>query len=161
MDTLSHIDPSLVFPAPGLPRGHVVLGYDERGHCPMLIDNQCSIYEHRPRTCRTYDCRVFAAAGLLPHEPGKAGIAARATRWEFRYPTEADRTQHAAVRAAAVFLQQQSGALPEAASPTNATQLAVSAIEVHDAFIERDQGGEARVVAPPLEAVRVELTRRR
>lgn len=48
MDTLSHIDPSLVFPAPGLPRGHVVLGYDERGHCPMLIDNQCSIYEHRP-----------------------------------------------------------------------------------------------------------------
>ena len=24
----------------------------------------CSIYDHRPRTCRTFDCRVFAAAGV-------------------------------------------------------------------------------------------------
>jgi Fe-S-cluster containining protein len=30
----------------------------------MLIDNRCSIYPHRPRTCGTYDCRVFPAAGL-------------------------------------------------------------------------------------------------
>src|SRR6266508_6252442 len=51
-DTLAHIPPELLFPAPGLPTGHVLLGYDERGHCPMLIDNQCSIYEHRPRTDR-------------------------------------------------------------------------------------------------------------
>ncbi len=47
-------------PAPG----HVLMGYDERGHCPMLVDDRCSIYEHRPRTCRTYDCRVIAAAGV-------------------------------------------------------------------------------------------------
>ena len=63
-DTLAHIPPELLFPAPLAPRGHVVLGYDERGHCPMLVDDQCSIYEHRPRTCRTYDCRVFPAAGI-------------------------------------------------------------------------------------------------
>src|SRR5262245_45885670 len=63
-DTLAHIPPALLFPAPQMTRGHVVLGYDERGHCPMLADDGCSIYEHRPRTCRTYDCRVFAAAGV-------------------------------------------------------------------------------------------------
>ncbi len=39
-DTLAHIPAELLFPAPGLPPGHVVLGYDERGHCPMLIDER-------------------------------------------------------------------------------------------------------------------------
>ena len=63
-DTLSHIPAELLFPAPRLPRGHVLLGYDERGHCPMLVDDQCSIYEHRPVTCRAYDCRVFPATGV-------------------------------------------------------------------------------------------------
>ena len=62
-DTLAHIPPELVFRAPGLPIGNVVLGHDENGHCPMLIDGACSIYEHRPRACRTYDCRIFAATG--------------------------------------------------------------------------------------------------
>ena len=160
-DTLSHIDPSLVFPAPGLPRGHVVLGYDERGRCPMLIDSKCSIYEHRPQTCRTYDCRIFPAVGLQPDEPGKAGIAAQAKRWRFSHPTEGERTQHAAVRAAAVFIRRHADSLPAAAAPANTTQLAVSAIEVHDAFIEHDQNGGTSIIDPPIEAVRVELTRRR
>src|SRR4051794_37734314 len=64
VETLAHIPTELLFPAPRLPRGHLLLGYDERGHCPMLVDDKCSIYEHRPRTCRTYDCRVFPAAGV-------------------------------------------------------------------------------------------------
>ena len=68
-DALAHIPAALLFPAPGRPHGHVLLGFDERGHCPMLVEGGCSIYEHRPRTCRTYDCRVFAATGL---EPGAA-----------------------------------------------------------------------------------------
>ena len=71
-DTLAHIPTDLLFPAPGLPPGHVVLGYDERGHCPMLIDDKCSIYEHRPRTCRTYDCRIFPAAGLDLEDPTRS-----------------------------------------------------------------------------------------
>src|SRR5688572_23451385 len=56
-ETLAQIPRELLFPAPGSP-GHVVLGYDDHGRCPMLVDEKCSIYEHRPRTCRTYDCRV-------------------------------------------------------------------------------------------------------
>ncbi|HJV08323.1 MAG TPA: YkgJ family cysteine cluster protein, partial [Acidimicrobiales bacterium] len=51
-ETLARIPPALLFPAPGLPKGHVVMGYDERGHCPMFVDGGCSIYEARPRTCR-------------------------------------------------------------------------------------------------------------
>src|SRR6185295_19764588 len=70
-DTLSRIPTGLLFPAPRMPQGHVLLGYDEQGHCPMLIDDTCSIYEHRPRTCRTYDCRVLAAAGVGIDEGAK------------------------------------------------------------------------------------------
>src|SRR5437763_4457379 len=63
-ETLARIPAALLAPAPGRPSGHMVLGYDDRGQCPMLVDNQCSIYSHRPRTCRAYDCRVFAATGI-------------------------------------------------------------------------------------------------
>lgn len=158
-DTLAHVPAGLLFPAPGLPRGHVLLGYDERGHCPMLVDDRCSIYEHRPQTCRTYDCRVFAAAGLTIDDDDKVSIARRAQRWEFSFPTRADRTRHDAVRAAATFLRDHGEELPPAA---NTTRLAIMAIEVHDAFLRRDEStGETAVVAPDPEAVRIELRRRR
>jgi Fe-S-cluster containining protein len=94
---LAHINPALLFPAPGRP-GFKLLGYDERGHCPMLINDQCSIYEHRPRACRTYDCRVFPAAGLEPDEPGKEALTQRIRRWRFTYADAAARREHDDVR---------------------------------------------------------------
>jgi Fe-S-cluster containining protein len=103
VDALAHIPKALRFPAPGLPKGHVLLGYDERGRCPMLTDAGCSIYEHRPRTCRTYDCRVFEAAGLDVGDE-KPLIAQRARRWRFDHPTPEDRGDHDAVRRAAAAL---------------------------------------------------------
>jgi Fe-S-cluster containining protein len=139
-DTLAYIPAALLFPAPRLPRGHVLLGYDERGHCPMLIDNQCSIYEHRPQTCRTYDCRVFPAAGVgIDDDDDKALIARQARRWQFSYPTPDDRARQRAVRAAATFLREHGELLAGADVPTNATQRAVRAIEIHDAFLRRDE----------------------
>jgi hypothetical protein len=130
-DTLAHIPAELLFPAPRLPRGHVLLGYDERGHCPMLVDGRCAIYEHRPRTCRTYDCRVFPAAGVeVDHDdPGKARIADRARRWRFTFPADDDRRRHEAVRAAAAALRAGSAGAP------TVTQLAVRAIETHEEFL--------------------------
>src|SRR3954449_1100621 len=74
-DTLAHIPPELLFDAPLMPPGHVVLGYDHAGRCPLLGEAGCSIYEHRPRACRTYDCRVLPAAGDQPGHRG--GPAAR------------------------------------------------------------------------------------
>ena len=107
LDTLAHIPTQLLFPAPRRPQGHVVLGHDERGHCPMLIDNRCSIYEHRPRTCRTYDCRVFAATGLdaADGDERKSAIAERVERWRFDHRTEDDRSAHAAVWDAVVRIR--------------------------------------------------------
>ena len=131
-DTLAHIPSDLLFPAPRLPRGHVVMGYDERGHCPMLIDHACSIYQHRPRTCRTYDCRVFPAAGIEIDDADKALINERARRWSFRYPTADDRSRHDAVRSAAAFVQNQD-------TRPSATEVAVRAVELHDQFLPREE----------------------
>jgi hypothetical protein len=112
------------------------MGYDERGHCPMLVDERCSIYEHRPRTCRTYDCRVFPAAGVTP-DPGSP-VSERARQWTFRHPSDQDRTEHDAVRAAAAFLEaRHDEVFPDAPLPTE-TQRAVMAIDVHELFLAQD-----------------------
>jgi hypothetical protein len=159
-DTLSHIPPELQFAAPGLPHGHVLLGYDERGHCPMLVDNHCSIYEHRPRTCRTYDCRVFPAAGLAI-DTDTTLIGRQARRWQFNVSTPAEQTQLDAVRATAMFLQKHTDLFPNGTAPTNATQLAVVAIELHDLFLGHDnETDQTTVVTPDPELIRVELRRR-
>ncbi len=159
-DTLAHIPRDLRFPAPGLPEGHVVLGYDQNGHCPMLDDDRCSIYEHRPRTCRTYDCRVFPAAGI-DIEQEKPLIARRAHRWRFAVPTEVDGLRHAAVRAAAAFLREHRARLPEGVIPADPTQVAVAAVEVHDVFLRFDEAtGRTVVVSPEPEVVEAALRRR-
>ena len=134
-DTLAHIPAGLLFPAPRLPAGHMLLGYDERGHCPMLVDNQCSIYEHRPRTCRTYDCRVFPAAAVDLDDPEKAEITRRARRWRFSHPSAADRVEHDAVQAAGRFLAEHRAELPEPAARANATQRAALAVELFELFL--------------------------
>jgi len=127
-DTLARIPPELLFPAPGRPKGEVLLGYDERGHCPMLVDGRCSIYEHRPRTCRTYDCRIYAATGLDvdAEDDRKAPVARQARRWRFSFPTGDDRRRQAAVRAAVRTVR-----------ATSVTQLAVRAVERHEEFLDR------------------------
>jgi len=102
-DTLAHIPKQLLFPAPQQP-DEVVMGYDERGHCPMLVDDRCSIYEHRPQACRTYDCRVLSAAGLTLDDEDKRAIAERVARWRFSYPTDADVRAQQEVRARAATL---------------------------------------------------------
>ena len=127
----------------------------------MLIDDRCSIYEDRPVTCRTYDCRIFTAAGLEIDERDKAPIARQVRRWRFSDPTPADTAEHDAVRAAASFLGEHVDLLPDTAVPANVTERAVSAIEIHDVFLRRDeQTGQAAVVTPDPEVVRVALTRR-
>jgi len=135
-DTLAHIPKALRFPAPGLPKGHVLLPYDEHGRCPMLVDGACSIYEHRPRTCRTYDCRIFTATGTSPDEPTKAEIASRVDRWRFTVGTVEEQRVLDAMHAAAAYLRAHPELLREAGIPDNATQLAVTAVAVHESFVD-------------------------
>ncbi|MGB8860678.1 MAG: YkgJ family cysteine cluster protein [Ilumatobacteraceae bacterium] len=150
IDALAHIPKALVFPAPRAPRGHVLMGYNEHGRCPMLRETGCSIYEHRPRTCRTYDCRVFPAAGVLPEGHDKAAIAATAGRWVFTYTTDEQLALHDAVRAAAAFMRSRTAELGEDA-PHTTTQLAVAAVDVHALFND---------ATPTVDAVRVQLRHR-
>jgi Fe-S-cluster containining protein len=155
-DALAHIPAALRFPAPFLPDGHVLLGYDRRGHCPMLVDGRCSIYEHRPRTCRTYDCRVFPAAGLQP-DADKPAIDRQARRWTFTHPTPTDHAQHDAVRRAAAFVAEHPDARPDGAGAPPPTQLAVLAVGLRRHFLD----GSDAAVTPAPDAVRVEIDRRR
>lgn len=158
-DALAHIPAELLFPAPRAPRGHVLMGYDERGRCPMLTDHGCSIYAHRPRTCRTYDCRVFAATEVAPDADGdatKADIARRARRWRFDHPAPDDRARHDASVAAARYLVERRAALPDGIVPPVPTQLAVLAVELHECFLDGPPTTDAVT-----DAVQVALTRRR
>jgi uncharacterized protein len=131
-DALAHIPAELLFPAPMQPRGHLLLGYDERGHCPMLVDGACSIYAHRPRTCRTYDCRVFAATGVEVEGDEKTGIARQVRRWRFSYPTPEDRAARESVHVAVTFLRS------EAVTPMPPTQLAIRAIEACEPVVRSE-----------------------
>lgn len=159
--TIRRIPRALLFPAPGMPRGNVLMGYDENGHCPMFVDGRCSIYEHRPRTCRTYDCRVFPAAGVELADSDKAQITERTRRWEFDFPSERDRSLHAAVRSAASFLRAHADQLPQGAVPRHPTQLAFLAVEIHGVFLEHDDDGKLRPAAPPLDVVLIAVRRAR
>jgi len=135
-DTLRRIPRQLLFAAPGLSAGNVLMGFDEDGRCPMLVDEKCSIYAHRPQTCRTYDCRVFPAAGIDGGDQAKARLNERIRRWKFSYPTSHDREEHAAVLAAAAFLRDHTNCFPVGLVPSNPTQLAVLALIVYDVFVD-------------------------
>ena len=102
----------------------------------MLTDAGCSIYEDRPRTCRTYDCRLFAAVGMSLEEDEKAAINERVARWRFRYPTPADAQQEAAVRAAAAHMWEHGEPGPGYVIPVNVTNVAVRAVELYEQFLE-------------------------
>ena len=156
-DTLVHIPRDLLFPAPGMPEGHVVLGYDERGHCPMLVDGHCSIYQHRPRTCRTYDCRVLPAAGFQHDDDVPVEIGRRASRWRFTHQTDVARVQHVAVEAAATFLAEHPDVLPPESGRPSLTRLAALAVEIYECFVTTDASGTRRVVDPDPAAVRSAL----
>lgn len=131
------IPAALLVPAPGAGAGHRVMGYDERGRCPMLTAGRCTIYADRPRTCRTYDCRIFAATGLAEPGPQRAAVMARAARWRFDYADAADRRRHQALRAAAWSVVGSADLLDDVL-PGNATQLAMLLVRHHALLLATD-----------------------
>lgn len=153
--TLKHIPKKLLSPAPSMPKGHQLMGYTPAGHCPMLQQNQCSIYHHRPQTCRNYDCRVFAAAGISAGDASKQAINERVQRWRFSYPSQLDRDEHEAVKAAARFIQHQADHFPGGRIPTNPSQLAILALKVYEVFLPGyERKPEAEIAQQVVEASR-------
>ena len=136
-ETLASIPKEFQFPAPGFPKGYVVLGYDQNGKCPMLVKTKCSIYKRRPATCRIFDCRIFPATGIPAGEDDNNPIAQQAKRWAFSYPTRSDHDLHTAVRTAASFLYDRAELFPSGLIPQNKIQLAFLAIRVCDLFYDK------------------------
>lgn len=121
----------------------------------MLQQNQCLIYHHRPQTCRNYDCRVFAAAGISAGDASKQAINERVQRWRFSYPSQLDRDEHEAVKAAARFIQHQADHFPGGRIPTNPSQLAILALKVYEVFLPGyERKSEAEIAQQVVEASR-------
>ena len=151
---LKHIPAALLFPAPGLAAGHMIMGYNKQGACPMLVDDACSIYEHRPQTCRDYDCRIFAATNIAAGGNNKVSVNEQAARWQFEYAADADRLQQAAVTSAINFLAEHHGLFAAGLLPTNPTQIALLAISIHQLFLdstERSPSETASVITEMIE----------
>jgi len=143
-ETLRSIPRALLFPAPGQPKGHVLMGYNDRGECPMLKGNDCSIYEHRPQTCRDYDCRIFAATGIAVDQETQPEIAERVKQWVFSYEDDAGREQPALVQKAAAFLMNNRDLFPPGALPSYPVQLAALAVRVYGLFAHQDAAPRAQ-----------------
>jgi uncharacterized protein len=155
-ETLAEVPGELLFAAPGMPAGHVVLPFDARGRCPLLDEGgRCTIYAQRPLTCRTYDCRVFAAAGL---DADREEITARALRWRFTCPAPEDSALQAAVAAAAHWISAHAAAFPGGAVPDDPAQLAVLAVRVAGVFVPDGPAAagadDAMIAAAIVEAAR-------
>lgn len=151
-DALAHIPSDRLVEMPGDPSGTRLMGYDAHGHCPMLKDGDCSIYSHRPDTCRTYDCRVFTAAGM-DAGPGRGVINERVARWRFEYPDAGDTREQSAVRAAAAFLRQHPVRFPNGHVPARAADIAVLAVKAYPVFMGA-AGSHEDTVAGIIEACR-------
>jgi Fe-S-cluster containining protein len=134
-ETLEKIGPDAVMQASGMPRGHRLMGHDAEGLCPQMNHGRCAVYAHRPRTCRAYDCRVFAAAGILESQD-KPLINERVARWKFDYPTDRDQREHDAVRDAARFILDHANLFPRGRIPESPSQLATLALKVHPVFLD-------------------------
>jgi Fe-S-cluster containining protein len=131
--TIRRIPRALLFPALGLPKGHMLMGYRDDGSCPMLVDNECSIYEDRPQTCRDYDCRIFRATAV-PVDPAQTEIANRVKAWAFEFESDESREEQRMVKKAAAFLRKNTGLFPHRSIPSYPVQLAVLAIRIYRLF---------------------------
>jgi len=153
--TLHHIPQELLFPAPLRPHGHMVLGYDQQGRCPMLVINKCSIYRNRPATCRSFDCRILAASGLVTEDNVDNPIFQQARRWKFRCPTKNDHNMLSAVQDAAKFLTSHPEYFRDTIGPVDAIQYSVLAIKVYDVFIKNtNEFGKSGTASQDLKIVK-------
>lgn len=137
----------LLVRAPGMPKGHALLGYTDGGLCPMLDDGNCAIYSARPSTCRAFDCRVLAAAGLQMEGEWGERIDSRVRAWRFAYATPLARRRHLAIRRTVAFLRTHAALFPDGRVPTQPMTLAALAIRVHHVLLEARRGAKPEEIA--------------
>jgi len=101
--TLDMIPDEFFFEIPGAEE-FVFIGFDQQGHCPLLEEGRCSIYQDRPIACRTFDCRIYTATGIRPEKDSSSPISRRIGSWIFEYPTKEDHIQQWILKTAALIL---------------------------------------------------------
>jgi len=112
------------------------MGYGADGHCPMLRDRHCTVYAQRPQTCRDYDCRIFAAAGLPAGDETRRVINERVAAWQFSYDSPTAQNAHQAVTAAAAFIAAHQHDIDGIRFPGGPTGIAVLALKVYGVFLD-------------------------
>jgi Fe-S-cluster containining protein len=138
--------------------GLAFMGYRDDGTCPMLEGNSCTIYRDRPRTCRDYDCRIYAATGLAP-DGDRPVIQSRVAEWQFEYCSHDERGQHQAMVRAARFIQDHAALFPAALKAHVASAAAVLAFKAWEEFTQEKGDGSSdpspdSLIRRVLEAVR-------
>jgi len=141
---LKSIPREILFLAPLYPAGHMLMGYDRHGCCPMLQNDACAIYPSRPVACRVFDCRILAASGLLQDDSMHRPIVMHARRWKFQFPTAQDRSLYEAVQSAAAFLMNHPEIFGGQIASGNSIQISVLAIKVYEVFL--NGGVSAQVI---------------
>jgi hypothetical protein len=91
-DDLAHLD--LV----SHPKGGLALRKREDGACVHLGPIGCTVYAHRPRACRSYDCRIYSVIGVADHYDNDQ----TAPGWVFDVVTETDQLQGLALHLGAM-----------------------------------------------------------
>jgi len=127
-----------ILQVPGQRPGHLLMGFRENGSCTFLSDRACSIYPDRPRTCRDYDCRIYAATGLVP-AGDRPVISKRVASWRFSFPARQDHAEWTAVRRAAEFIGQHPQLFPATMRAGSPTAAAVLAIKSYGLFLLPEQ----------------------
>ena len=141
--TIGAVAKNLLVAAPGLPQGYKLIGFAANGSCALLKNGDCSIYSSRPQTCRDYDCRIFAAAGIDAGGADKATINQRVQEWQFSYATGRDQQIHNAIKTAASFIVKNRAAFPGGRAPARPSDIAVLAIKVHGVFLPPEMRNQA------------------
>jgi Fe-S-cluster containining protein len=148
---VAHIPVEWLIDPDNAPHGLRYMGYRDDGTCPMLQSGRCSVYVDRPQTCRDFDCRLFAAAGILSAGDNKPLINARIGKWRFTYATPADEAVHQAMRTATAFLNHPATRALAPRLPTSPIALAGLAFKAHGVFL--DPAHETWAIADCLQQV--------
>jgi Fe-S-cluster containining protein len=136
-ETLAVLPQELLVRAPGQYGGRSLLGYRDNGHCPMFDAGRgCTIYAKRPRTCRDYDCRVFAAAGAEAGGGDRSTINQRIRQWRFTFEDSTEQRRHDAMRAVARFIREHGASFPRGRAPRAPGEIAVVALKAHEVFLD-------------------------
>lgn len=106
----------------------------DNGECVHLLNGQCSIYDRRPQSCRTYDCRLHLF-WLKPPERASADFARMVfdmwDDWDIETPEDVDH-MFAISRAVTEAIRQQASE-----GPIGGLALTVSIVKLYNHYLPK------------------------